>query len=130
VDTGVFSWVTWDRGRAAEFTALMLNHVLVLSFPTVGELRYGAIKARWGETKMQILEQRIATYLVITATDSVTRRWAELNCEFKDQIGENDLWIAACALGQPEPLPIITTDLGHFQRIAGKFPVALVHPDL
>jgi tRNA(fMet)-specific endonuclease VapC len=78
VDTGVFSWVTWSRQRHAEFTALMLNHILVLSFATIAELRYGALKVGWGPRNVQILEQKIATYLAITATDLVTRKWAEL----------------------------------------------------
>ena len=53
VDTGVFSWVTWGRQRHAEFTTLMLNHVLVLSFATVAELRYGGQKAGWGAEKVR-----------------------------------------------------------------------------
>lgn len=130
VDTGVFSWVTWGRQRHADFTALMLNHVLVLSFATVAELRYGALKAGWGHDKMRALEQRIATYLIIAATDAVTRKWAELNCSYKDKLGVNDLWIAASALAQSEPLPLVTTDLSDFRSVASKFPLRLIHPDL
>ncbi len=108
----------------------MLNHVLVLSFATIAELRYGALKVGWGPEKTRALEQKIERYLVVTATDAATRKWAELNRAFKDQLGVNDLWIAACALAQPEPLPLVTTDLSDFQQIASKFPLRLIHPDL
>jgi predicted nucleic acid-binding protein len=108
----------------------MLNHILVLPFATIAELRYGGQKAGWGADKMRALEQRIANYLIITATDAVTRKWAELYCSFKDQLGVNDLWIAACALAQPEPLPLVTTDLSDFRSVASKFPLHLIHPDL
>jgi predicted nucleic acid-binding protein len=56
--------------------------------------------------------------------------WAELYRRFKDQLGVNDIWIAACALAQPEPLALVTTDLSDFRRIAATFPLILVHPDL
>ena len=66
----------------------------------------------------------------VNVPDAVTRTWAELSRHFKDQLGVNDLWIAACALAQPEPLPLVTTDLSDFLPVASKFPLLLIHPDL
>jgi hypothetical protein len=43
IDTDVFSWVTWKRGRHEEYDALLECHVLALSFAKVAELRAGVI---------------------------------------------------------------------------------------
>lgn len=39
------------------------------------------------------------------------------------------MWIAATALGQPDPPPIVTNNRSDFERIAGEFPLVVVHPD-
>jgi predicted nucleic acid-binding protein len=134
VDTDVFSWVTWGRQRHAEFGALIQGHVLALSFATVGELRAGALRAGWGESRRQRLEDRIAQqYVILTATDKVTMKFAQVYARFSGQLkrgGVNDMWTAACALAQPEPPPIVTGNLSDFQIIAKEFPLRLVHPDL
>ena len=102
VDTDVFSWVTWERGRHEEFGALTQGHVLALSFATVGELRAGALIAGWGDPKWRRLEDRIAQqYAILTATDPVTMKFAEIYSRFHGQLkggGVNDMWTAACAL--------------------------------
>lgn len=134
VDTDVFSWITWRRERYREFDDLVRGHTLALSFATVGELRFGAINAGWGDARRRTLEERISQhYVVLTATDAVTTRWAEIYARFRDQLkggGVNDMWIAACALAQPAPPPIVTGNLSDFGRIASQFPLTLVHPDL
>lgn len=80
VDTDAFSWITWQRGLAAEFARLIEGHVVALSFASVGELRAGALVNEWGEKRRQALEDRIAQYIVLEATDAVTRRFAENLC--------------------------------------------------
>jgi predicted nucleic acid-binding protein len=105
-----------------------------LSFPTVGELRAGARIAGWQENRTRQLEERISQhYVVLTATDPVTAKWAEIYARLRDQLkggGVNDMWIAACALAQPVPPPVVTGNLTDFGRIAAAFPLELVHPDL
>ena len=134
VDTDVFSWVTWRRHRHAEFDGLIKGHTLALSFATVGELRAGGIIGGWTEARRQHLEDRIAQhYVVLTASDAVTARWAEIYARLRDQLkggGINDMWTAACVLAQPVPPPIVTGNLSDFSRIAGEFPLRLIHPDL
>lgn len=84
VDTDGFSWITWRRDRSTEFEALIEGHVLALSFATVGELRAGALIAEWGERRRRELEARIAQYVVLTATDPVTQRFASIYAAFGD----------------------------------------------
>lgn len=136
IDTDVFSWITWRRVRYQEFDRLIEGHLLALSFATVGELRAGALKGRpgqrWGETRRAALEQRIGHYVVLTATDAVTTAYGEVAASFGDQLkggGVNDMWIAATALGQPEPPPIVTGNLSDFEKIATDFPLEIIHPD-
>lgn len=133
VDTDVFSWITWRRGRFAEFDVLVEGHLLALSFATVAELRAGALSASWGKRRWRALETRIAQYVVLTATDSVTHRFAAVYARFRDQLkggGVNDMWIAATALAQREPPPIVTNNRSDFERIASEFPLVIVHPDI
>jgi len=132
VDTDVFSWITWRRDRSTEFEALIEGHVLALSFATVGELRAGALIAEWGERRRRELEARIAQYVVLTATDPVTQRFAGIYARFRGQLkdgGLNDMWIAATALAQPDPPPLVTGNRSDFERIATEFGLVIVHPD-
>jgi predicted nucleic acid-binding protein len=138
VDSDVFSWVYGQQQRYREFNALIRGHLLVVSFATVGELRAGAMRAQWDESRRQRLEQILReSYIVLTATDAVVTKYAELHVRFRGRLrdrlkngNENDLWTAACALAQPEPVPIITNNLNDFQTIANEFPLTIVHPDL
>jgi predicted nucleic acid-binding protein len=133
VDTDVFSWLTWQRDRHREFAPLVEGHILALSFACVGELRAGAVNAKWGEPRRTALEERIRShYVVLTATDAVTKGFGEIYAQFREQLqggGVNDMWTAAVALAQPEPLPIVTNNRSDFERIATAFPLVVIHPD-
>jgi tRNA(fMet)-specific endonuclease VapC len=125
LDTDVFSFVVWSRGPAAMYEPFVVNRLWVLSFATVAELRYGAIKAGWGPTRLRELDRRIRLCVVVPGTDVVATRWAELNAKFKDQVGMNDLWIAACALSQNPVLPVASHDHA-FEMIAAEFDLPVV----
>lgn len=134
VDTDAFSFMYLRKDPHHAFRELVDSHLLVVSFATVGELRAGAIKARWGEARRASLERVLReNYLVLTATDAVVESYAQLQARFAGRLkggGVNDMWTAACALAQPEPVPIVTNNLSDFQAIAEEFPLTLVHPDL
>ncbi len=132
IDTDVFSWITWQRGRFREFDDLVEGHILALSFATVAELRAGVLIGEWGENRRRALEERIAQYVVLTATDAVTQRFAQIYARFRDQLkgdGINDMWVAATALAQPDQTPIVTGNRSDFERIATTFPLVIVHRD-
>jgi tRNA(fMet)-specific endonuclease VapC len=133
VDTDVFSHLTWGHGPHRRFAPLVEGHLLALSFATVAELRAGALIGGWGERRIAELEQRIRRhYVVLTATDVLTAKFAEIFARFRDQLrgdGINDMWTAATALAQPAPLPLVTNNRSDFERIATAFPLVVVHPD-
>lgn len=133
VDTDVFSFLLTQRDRYVEFAALVEGHGLTVSFATVGELRAGAIKARWGAKRRTDLESQIGRFVVLPATDRVTRMYAPLHARFIGQLppnGANDLWTAACALAQTPGLTVVTNNLKDFMPLRDEFGLQLAHPDL
>lgn len=134
VDTDAFSFMHLRRGRHEDFRQLVSGHLLTVSFATVGELRAGPIRAGWGERRVQRLEQMLRqNYIVLSPTDAVVHKYAQLQARFGGRLkdgGVNDMWTAACALAQPEPIPIVTNNLGDFQTIADEFDLTIVHPDV
>lgn len=69
----------------------------------------------------------------LTATDAVVEQYAALHARFTGRLkdgGVNDMWTAACALAQPEPVPIVTNNRSDFETIASEFSLTLVHPDM
>lgn len=134
VDTDAFSFFYLRKGAHEQFSKLVHGHLLVVSFATVGELRSMGFRANWGAARRQRLDQVLReNYIVLTATDAVVSKYAELHARFKGRLGsggENDMWTAACALAQPEPVPLVTNNLSDFQTIANEFPLTVVHPNL
>jgi predicted nucleic acid-binding protein len=134
IDTDVLSWVVWSRERYREFEELLDGHLPAVAFATVGEVRAGALKAKFGPVQTRTLEERLRQLVVLPANDAVTRSFAQLYSRFRDQLkggGVNDMWVAACALAQgPKPLPVVTGNLSDFRIIAREFPLHIVHPDL
>ena len=125
VDTDVFSYVVWHREPFSWYKPFLVNRLWILSFATVGELRHGAMRAKWGTAKLTTLQNRIDLCVVASATDAMTHHWAKLSTRFHDQIGINDLWIAATALAQDPPLAIVSNDKA-FERIGNDFGLTVV----
>ena len=129
LDTDAFTFVS-DRSSVGDpFRSLVAGHELLLTFVTVGEALQGALSRGWGHEKMNALESRLRSYGVIGGSIDAARRYAELARTLRDQVPYNDLWIAACALGQEPPLPLLSNDK-HMQTIAGVSDLVIVRPDL
>lgn len=127
LDTSVLTYLTDDRNPKPEWDELITGRTIVLSFVTVGEILHGTLRAGWSQKRINSIEERLQRYPVIPGTIGVSRKYAELRRVFLDQVGDNDLWIAACALSQPDPLDLATGD-SDFDLIADKFPLVLVRP--
>ena len=83
----------------------MAGRPLVISFVTVAELRYGAIKARWGPARRDALEERLSSLTVVASDSDLSMVHAEMRsaCQsighgLHDKIHEADRWIAATAI--------------------------------
>lgn len=75
------------------------------SFVTITELRFGALRAGWGELRRRGLERDVAQLVVVQPDDQLMRTCAELRalCEraghgLGHKIHEADRWIAATAI--------------------------------
>ena len=87
---------------AAESSALIAGRPIVISFATVTELRYGALKAGWGQLRRRALERDLARFIVVQPDDQLMSICADLrtSCEtagrpLGQKLHEADRWIAA-----------------------------------
>lgn len=92
--------------RAVAFRSLIAGRPIVVSFATVTELRYGALKAGWGELRRRGLERDLCRLVIVQPDDALMRVCAELRdrCErsghgLGQKAHESDRWIAALRSG-------------------------------
>lgn len=113
VDTMVISWLLDERANpvADRYRALIDATPVVLAFQTVMELRYGALRAGWGDLRRHRLERRIAELSVVRPDDEMITVCAELRQRCRktghalgSKIHDGDRWIAAAALRLGLPL--------------------------
>lgn len=93
------------RAPAARFRAVIADRPIVVSFATVTEMRYGALKAGWGELRRRGLERDLTRLVVVQPDDQLMRTCAEVRVECEraghplgQKIHEADRWIAATAI--------------------------------
>ena len=127
IDTDVLSYIAWERPQAEPFAPLLLGKLPFISFVTVGEMFFGAAKANWGEPRIARMETILRRYTVIPGTYDIAQRYGHVKRAFRDQVGENDMWIAATALAHE--LPVVTNNLTHFGPMSDRLGFDLVHPD-
>ena len=113
VDTMVISWLLDERPNplADRYRELIGPAAVLLAFQTVAELRYGAIRAGWGELRWRRLERSIAEVTVVQPDDQMITTCAELRAQCQrighalaDKLHDGDRWIAATALRLRCPL--------------------------
>jgi predicted nucleic acid-binding protein len=95
----------------------------MISFATVTELRYGAVKAGWGELRQRGLERDLARVVIVQPDDRLMQMCAELRLECEraglalgHKVHEADRWIAATAMRLG--LELISYD-GVFENVPG-----------
>lgn len=96
---------TRNSQRAAAYRGAINDDAIVVSFVTITELRFGALRAGWGELRRSGLERDLAKLVVVQPDDQLMRICAELraSCQraghgLSHKIHEADRWIAATAL--------------------------------
>lgn len=125
VDTMVISWLFADQPLplAERYRQLIGDRPVLLVFQTVMELRYGALRAGWGDLRRRRLERDIAQLTVVQADDELARVCAELRrrCQqvghaLADKVHDGDRWVAAAAIRLD--VPLVSHD-GVFHRTPG-----------
>lgn len=107
IDTDAASWLLDPRPLAHtdEARRVIGDRARVVSFVTVTELRYGALRAGWGELRRRQLERSISDLEVIQTSERLISRCAELRAAasraghpLAQKIHEADRWVAATAV--------------------------------
>lgn len=92
----------------------------VISVVTVGELRAAARKFGWGPRKQSALSEFIRQLVVVDIrADNVLTNYAEIDHDSEREVkparrmGQNDMWIAACAAAYGAHLVTSDNDFDH-----------------
>ncbi len=112
-----------DPGAAERCRSAVDGRSVVVSFVTVTEMRFGAIKAGWGEIRRRGLERVLSRLVVVQPDDDLMRTCAELRATCRAQghalgqkVHEADRWVASTAIALG--VALISGD-GVFDNVAG-----------
>ncbi len=125
VDTDVFSFLLLrqEDARSGLYRPHLRNRIIVISYSTIGELYYWAERRKWGAEKLGRVEDAIRAAIIVRYDLEVCRTYARLKSALRNPsgsrrvIGDNDLWIAACAVRHG--LSLITHNRRHYEGIPG-----------
>lgn len=96
---------------------MQVARLIVLPFPVVGELLFGAAKSARSDENLQAYRRFIDAAHVQQSNPDTMEVYARVKLQLQRQgtpLPENDIWIAACALHLG--LPLVTHDQ-HFQHL-------------
>lgn len=125
IDTDVASWLLDPRpsSHAEQARRTIGDRARVVSFVTVTELRYGAIRAGWGELRRRQLERSLGDVEVIQTNERLIDQCAGLRAAaagsghgLANKIHEADRWVAATAVALE--LELVAGD-GIFENMPG-----------
>jgi tRNA(fMet)-specific endonuclease VapC len=119
LDTDVVSYILKGDSRAVSFAGLIQGNQLALSFMTVAELFQWAAIRKWGQQRVQHLEQALLAYLILPADIDMCRIWGNVRatCQAAGAtIAPQDAWIAATALRHQ--IPLVTHNISDFHDVA------------
>lgn len=119
VDTDVLSFQFKGDSRAPLYDPHVVGRIVVLSFMTVAELDYWAIRRRWGQARRHRLNQHLGRFLLSPFDRALCSIWAELRDEAERNgrpIGIADAWIAATAIRHG--VPLVTHNPGDYAGLS------------
>ena len=124
IDTDVFSADLVPGSRLAErYAPLITGRLAFISFQTAAELRYGAIRRGWGQSRMLRMEAKIARVDVVHSGPELVAVYAQLRADCVaagHALGQKehtaDRWIAAVAIRLG--IPLVSND-GIFRGAPG-----------
>jgi tRNA(fMet)-specific endonuclease VapC len=94
--------------------------LLGVSFITVGEILFEAYKNKWGNAKLEQIKARLRSVTIVPYDWAVCQTYGELKARLQEvgkSVGDNDLWIAACAVRHS--IPLVSNNRAHFENIPG-----------
>jgi predicted nucleic acid-binding protein len=119
VDTDVVSFIfKWHPEFAPQYINLVRGYELVISFMTVAEMRQGAINARWGRRKLDVLDEYLNDFAIVHSDGILCSKWAQVRDESMRKgkpISVADAWIATTALVLT--VPLVTNNESDYRHI-------------
>ena len=119
LDTDVYSYLNKPGDTRAEiYRPKVKGKLVALSFITVGELLFGARRKNWGQSKIDDLNSRLRSVVIVPYDIDICRTYADLKTRVQESgknVACNDLWIAACAVRHS--IPLISNNRKHFECI-------------
>jgi predicted nucleic acid-binding protein len=124
IDTDVYgAELVPGSALAAIYQPIIVGRPAFISFQTAAELRYGALRRNWGDSRMRKLEARIAAAETVHTGPDLVLSYARLrvDCErighaLSQREHDADRWIAATALRLG--IPLVSND-GIFHNAPG-----------
>jgi predicted nucleic acid-binding protein len=107
LDTSIASLLLNKSPALIPYTPYFDNALLAISFQTVAEMRFGALKAQWAELSRQGLEQFMQRFAIVGYDDRLASSWAEIMhdaAKVGRRLEAGDAWIAATAKYLRAPL--------------------------
>ena len=113
VDTGVFGadLSPTSKPLADLYADVLAGRNILISFVTVAELRYGALRAGWGAKRRNELEETIDAAKIVWPGHGLASEYAALRAEcvaaghgLAEKSNEADRWVAATARYVKVPL--------------------------
>ncbi len=111
IDTDVYSADLSETALIAVYEPIIVGRPAFLSFQTVAELHFGALRRNWGAARMRKLDAKIAAAQVVHSGEDLVATYARLRAEcvrLGHALGQRehdaDRWIAATALRLSIPL--------------------------
>ncbi len=101
LDTSVVSLLMRGHSEARFYQTSITGKRAVISFQTLEEAWFGAIKADWGEARRNRLAQHLGQFEVVWPTREMVQICAHLRTEREQagrRLGIADAWIAAAAI--------------------------------
>ncbi len=121
LDTNIVSYLMRGGALGRAYRPHVQNHLLAISFITVGELYFGAEKGNWGKSRRNELEAILRRFVIIPYDHEIARCYGRLVAERQRAgrpIAPNDTWIAACTVRHA--VPLVTHDPKDFQGITSR----------
>jgi tRNA(fMet)-specific endonuclease VapC len=118
VDTDVFSYSLKGDTRAEVYKKHLQGKLVALSFVTVGELQFWAIKRKWGARRLAELSTRLRSTVIVPYDLAICETYGNLRAKLEalgKKVADNDLWIAACAIRHS--IPLVSNNRTHFEGI-------------
>lgn len=124
IDTNVFGADLVPGSPLTDrYEPLIVGRPAFVSFQTVAELHFGALRRGWGHARMLKLDAKVARAEVVHSGTDLVLAWAQLRADC-ERIGhalgqrehDGDRWIAATALRLGVPL---VSDDGIFRGAPG-----------